>query len=1103
MRLTILLVFLSLLNIEANTYSQNTKFTLDLKDVTVERIFDEIKNSSEFKILHATNEIDLQRVVSISVNQQVVEVILSQLFSNTPVIYKIVDKQIVLSLQEEKPISNKSKKNKTVNHVIKVQNTITGTVSDANGYLPGVNVITQGASIGAVTDFDGKYSIVANKGAVLVFSFIGMQTQSITVGDSNTINVILAESEDSLDEVIVIGYGTQKKKDMTGAVSSVTSNDFKSQPMVNATDALQGRAAGVFVGSTNGAPGGRSKILIRGANSILGSSDPLVVIDGIVGGAFRDVDPAEIASIEVLKDASSTAIFGSRGANGVILITTKTGKSSKPTVSFNTFYGMQSVSKRIDLLPAYEFATEANAQDLAIGGDGDIYSPAEIAALQQSGGTDWQDELFRSAPTQNYQLSVGGKLNKTDYYFSMNHANQEGIIINTGFKRYNARANVNSQVSDKVKMGLNLNVIRTQGRNNQSRSSLSSPVYGALAFDPTMPIYNDEGFYNLGSIKNVGTLGINPVAQQLEFNTDSENSKVVFNAYIDYEIIEGLKLNVSVGNISALQVGKTFNAELNRVNSAYLFNGDFRLNQVISRLTYEKEINDHRFKIDAIHELQKSKWSQSNINGDDIAYPLTTYNNIGTANSIIAGSYAWERTLESLMGRVNYTFKDKYIVTGTVRSDGSSILAKGNEYSIFPSGAIAWRISQEDFMQNSNVFDELKLRTSYGLTGNQGIEPYQSFAAFEIGPTQNYPFDDATAVIGASPVRLQNDDLRWETTAQFNIGIDATFLNGRFSVVLDYYKKLTDGILMRVPIAPYRGGLKLTANIGSIENTGFEFAVSASVVDGDKFKWDANFNMAINETIVTDLGGETEYFIGTEFGLGQAVAPAVILEVGERTGNFYGYLYDGVWKSNEAAEAAVYGNIPGDAKYKDLDGDGAINSNDLGVMGNGQADLIWGLNNTFIFMNFDLNIFFQGVHGNEIWNLGRGYTFGGSGDARNATTVDIRNRWTPQNENTNVPGYSSTSVNQIQSSRYVEDGSFVRLKNISLGYNLPESLIKRSKLFESFRVYISGLNLLTLTNYSGFDPEVSNTGNSSINQSIDFGAYPTAKSVLIGLNVTF
>ena len=983
---------------------------------------------------------------------------------------------------------------------------VSGTVRDANGPLPGVNVIVKGTSYGVTTDFDGNYTLNdISSDAILRFSYVGLISQDISVNGQSIINVTLIEDANQLDEVIVIGYGTQERKSITGAVESVNSDDFDAQPMVRAVDALQGRAAGVFVAATNGAPGGQTKIVIRGSNSILGSSSPLIVIDGVLGGSLESLNPDEIASFEILKDASSTAIFGSRGANGVILVTTKNGKTEDPKVNFNTFYGIQKVSKKIDLLSASSFAEQVNIKDIDYGGTGLVYSSQEIADLKKSGGTDWQDELFRTAPTQSYQLSVSGKAKKVDYYLSGNYANVEGIIVNTGFERYNFRAKANVDVSDKIKIGMNLSTMNSNGKNNQNQSTLYSPVYGALSFDPTTPVYDADGNYNLISLKNVASLATNPVAQQLEQNRYQENTGVYLNAFLNYEIIDGLVFNFTAGsNINHTKV-KQFQAALTTTNAAQVVDYESKSSQLTSRLTYEKEINDHKFKVDAIYEVSKSKYFTDGIFGSDIIFPITTFKNLGLANLTSVWSSASKRVLESFMGRIHYSFKDKYIITAAVRHDGSSVLAEGNKFHTYPSGAIAWRISEEDFLKDSDVIDEMKLRVSYGITGNQSIGPYQSYSLLRTGGSENYPFDDSNAVIGAGLTRLGNPDLRWESTSQFDIGMDMTFFNNRFGVVLDYYKKSTFDLLMAVPIAPYRGPVSLTSNVGDIENSGFEIGISGTVIRSDDFRWDANFNIAFNETIVTGLGGETVSFTGGKFGSGLASGPAIILEVGEKTGNFYGFIYEGVWKTNEASEAAVFGNVPGDAKYKDVDNDGSINNNDLTVMGNGQADFNWGFNNTFSYKSFDLNIFFQGVHGNEIWNLGKGYIIGGNADARHATSVDILNRWTPQNENTNISAYSPTSTDFIQSSRYVEDGSFVKLRNISLGYNLPQSLMEKSKIFSSFRVYISGQNLLTFTSYSGFDPEISNTNDfsESVTQSIDFGAYPTAKTVTLGLNITF
>ena len=983
---------------------------------------------------------------------------------------------------------------------------VSGTVSDDNGPLPGANVIVKGTSLGVTTDFDGNYTIGnIPSDAILLFSFVGYLTQEVEVNGRVIINITLQEDANQLDEVVVIGYGTQKKSTLTGAIESVSSDDFSSQPMVNAVDALQGRAAGVFVGTSNGAPGGDTKIVIRGSNSILGSSKPLVVIDGILGGSLESLNPDEIASFEVLKDASSTAIFGSQGANGVILVTTKNGRSEVPIVSFNSFYGLQKVSKKIDLMSASVFAEQVNFHNIAFGGDGDIYSDSEISQLRQTGGTDWQDELFRTASTSNIQLSVSGKSKKVDYYLSGNYVNQDGIIIYSGFERFNFRAKANVQVSNKVRMGMNMSTMKSNGLNNQNQSTIYSPVYGAIAFDPTTPVYDEDGNYNLISLKNVASLGTNPLALQLEQKREPEKENVMINGYFDYEIIDGLVFNITAGSNTTNLKTKSFKEALTTINGAVIDNYKYQSTQITSRLTYEKDFNNHNIKVDAIYETTKSKGFNDGIYGEDISFPATTYNNIGLANVSSVWSSSFERALQSIMGRLHYSFKDKYIFTVAVRNDGSSVLAEGNKFHTYPSGAVAWRLSEEDFLKDSEVINELKLRASYGITGNQSISPYQSYSMLGTGGLENYPFDDATAVIGAGLRRLGNSDLRWESTAQFDVGVDMAFLNNRFGFVVDYYKKSTSDLLMAVPIAPYRGPVSLTANVGDIENTGFEIGARGTIFNTDNFRWDSNFNIGFNETIVTGLGDDTTMLAGGKFGAGLATAPAIILEVGEKTGNFYGFIYEGVWKSNEASEAALFGNVPGDAKYRDLDGNHVINNDDLTVMGNGQPDFTWGFNNSFQLKSFDLNIFFQGVHGNDIWNLGKSYTIGGNADARNATSVDILNRWTPENENTDIPAYSPSSVDYVQSSRYVEDGSYVKLRNISLGYNLPESTLEKTHFVRTLRVYISGQDLLTFTNYSGYDPEISNTNgfSESVTQSIDYGAYPTAKTVTLGVNITF
>lgn len=1090
-----------------DTHAQNQRSSIEKIYIDVnfnhtpfKEVLKDISNKTDLNFSYEGVNIPLNKKITINASNESVANVLRKISKEARVKFRRVNGNVFVADVKKNGIGG-------VQEQLLEEFKISGKVSDEKGEgLPGVSVLVKGTSRGVVTDIDGNYSIVAEETATLTFSFVGYESQEVIIGSRTTIDVSLQLDVQQLDELVVVGYGTSRRSDVSGALSSVSKEDFEKQPMIDATDALQGRAAGVFVGSTNGAPGGDVKITIRGANSMTGSSSPLIVIDGVVSGGLSYINPADIASYEVLKDASATAIYGSRGANGVILVTTKQGASEAPTINFDAFFGYQEVSKKIDLLSAGQFAREVNAKDIAIGVS-ETYTAEEIAALDANGGTDWQDELFRTAPMQNYQLSVSGKSKNTNYYFSANYANQDGIMINTGSKRYNFRTKINTSLNDKFSIGTILNMMYLDGTNNQPRASIASPVYGSLTFDPTTPVYDADGKYNITSVKSVGSLGVNPLAEQLEQNVDRERTRNSTNFYLNYKVLDWLTVNWTGGATVTSNTDKRFNAALTGNNRASIFDSDSRLLQTTSRVTFEKEFGNHRVKVDAVHEIQDSKFEQHGMSADSTNFPSLGYNNIGTfAINQIISSWAVSNQIESILGRVNYTFRDKVVLTGTVRRDGSSKFSVNNKYAVFPSAAVAWRLSEEGFIKNLGFFDNLKIRASYGLVGNQGINSYQTLPTIKLGPTENYPYDDDEAVVGGGPDKLGNPDLKWETTAQLDLGVDMAIFEGRVDLTFDYYKKNTTDLLLNVSAPGYTGLPSQLQNVGEIENKGFELSLGATVINSGDFQWKSNINFASNETKVVSLGVDTVAFPGQTYGEGLAVGPAVILEPGQPTGNFYGYIYEGVWQTNEAAQAALYGNVPGDAKYRDIDGDNLINTNDLAVMGNGQPDFIWGFNNTFSFKGFDLNVFIQGVQGFEIWNLGRGYIFGNTGDARHATTAEISNRWSENNTSSNIPAYSTTSVNHVQSSRYVEDGSYVRFKNISLGYNVPSSLLEKSGFVRGLRVYVSGQNLITLTNYSGYDPEVSNiidSSTSSIDQSIDWGAYPTSKSFVVGFNMTF
>jgi len=1091
MKLTFILVFLSLLNIEAESiYSQNTKFTLDLKNVTVEEVFNQIKNNSEFKILHATDEIDLQRLVTISVKRQRVEMILKQLFSATPIIYKIVDKQIVLSLQKESSIPTVSKKVETVDHVIAVQNTVTGTVSDANGPLPGVNVVIQGTTTGTTTDFDGNYSIAADKGNVLVFSFIGMATKSVTVGDSNTVNVVLAENADSLDEVVVIGYGKSvKKSDLTGAVSMVGAKDIEKTPLINVDQALQGRASGVSLTQASGAPGAGYKIRVRGANSITGNNDPLVVVDGLIDVGMNSVNPSDIQSISVLKDASSTAIYGNRGANGVIIITTKKGSEGKSTLEFGSYLSFSSPTNKMDLLSPAEFIEFANTKNVGAG-EGLIgaFDTQEKIDNLIANSVDYQDALYRDgAVAQNYQLSFRGGSEKISYFVSGNYLDQEGLAINTDFKRYAMRANINADISDKLSIVSSVNLQRTKGLNNHARFGERLGI-GGVGFYNVVPMLDANGNYNTSTQflgDDVASVLVNPVFLAKESKLESIGDRVQTNLSLNYKLTEKFTVNVNGGINNAKFLGVDYNPAGSGIKSpARARHGSVNRTrwQYALKLAYDNTFNEkHNLSLTAIAENRGEQQREFNATGVGFFTNLEAYN-LGTADTQTIGSSFSTRQLRSVIGRAIYNYDSKYLVTASVRHDQTSVFPK-NQRAVFSAFALGWNINNEAFF-NSETISLLRLRAGWGQTGNEKVA---SDAAIDL--LRNNPWIPNGGDVGIPTVlpgrRLANPDLKWETTVQTNIGFDLGIINNKFNLSFEYYIKSTEDLLLDRILPRFTGKERQMTNVGTVENKGFDISFSGTPIRTDDFSWDFNVNFSKNKNEITQLfGGQDIIFPGIRFGGSNELAPSVI-KVGESIGAFYGLVYEGV--------DAATGN--------------AIYADERQIIGNPNPDFTYGINNTVTYKGVDLNFFIQGVQGNDIFNATRSQLMGRAGGIPSGTSAELRNTWTATNTSASLPSLNATNT-KLLTSEFVEDGSFLRLKNISLGYTLKDSNALKSIGGESLRFYISGQNLITLTDYSGIDPEIS-TGkgfDGTFNDAaagVDVGAYPISKTFTLGLNFKF
>jgi len=972
------------------------------------------------------------------------------------------------------------------------QKTIKGKVTDNNGEgLIGTNIVLKGTTSGAVTDLNGDYAINATEGDILVFTYTGYSDQEITVGSEVVINVVLKEGS-TLSEIVVTGYGTQKRSDVTGAISSLSSDDYEAQPIQFTRQALQGRTAGVQVSSTSGAPGNTGAIKIRGVNSISNSGSPLVVIDGVLGASLPSIHPSDIESIEVLKDASATALYGSRGANGVILVTTKRAEK-KTVITASTNFTFQYLPKKIELLEADEFAEVMN---INLGTQ--VFSDSAIGALRASGGTDWQDEVYKQgadAMIQNHHLSVSGTEGKIGYYISGNLIDNEGILTNSFYERKSLRANITAQATERLSVGLITQYSDELARNAfLGSNSIFTPAAAALLFAPSSDIFDENGDY----IKTSGFgLATNPVGQAEGRSQDINTDNTTLNLNIGYKITDGLDYAFRLGNTQIQTTRGYFqnNDVSNATAQASVFSNRFNRFQHTHILTWQKELNDdHNVSLKGVYEETKENNFGSTAGAGDLTNITGFYYNLsfGTPQASAGQSNVG---IKSALTRLDYTFKDMVLLTATFRADGSSKFLGDNKWGYFPSVALGY----VPFANPLGPLSRLKVRGSWGQVGNEGISPFSTFSSLNTSAANNPSFDGQSLVGGIAPGALNNPDLKWETTTQFDVGFDAEFMEGRLNLSFDYFKKNTTDLLLARTLPPSFGPGSRLENVGEIENKGVELSLGGYIVRKKDFSWDVNFNISTAKTTLVDAGGQESITPFVPFRSSDALVQTI--EVGEEVGIIRGYQTLGVWGTAEADAAAEFGAAPGDVKYEDINGDMMINSDDITVIGNGAADFIWGFNNTVEYKNFSLNIFFQSMVGHDILNWSRAMRIGASADG-SLTDGDLVDAWTPDNQDTDVPALNSSFFQSKESSRFIEDGTFIRLKNISLSYNLPNDLLSGIG-FDRLSLILSGQNVYTYTNYKGYDPEVNSGGASNTDVGFDTGVYPNPKSWTIGLNATF
>lgn len=1054
-----------------------------------------------------------------------------------------------------------------------VSGTVTSTEDGA--VLPGVNVIIKNSTTGTVTDVNGNYSLSASNDDILVFSFIGYRKREVPVNGRTTIDLSLEEDLATLEEVVVVGYTTQQKKDITGAVSVVDTDDLLSVAAGSFTQQLEGRASGVMVG-TSGEPGAPAAVRIRGMGSF-GSNEPLYVIDGVPtsGTNMNYLNPNDIESMQVLKDASATSIYGARASNGVIIITTKKGEAGPAKITYDSYYGIQrSGSPLIDMLNPTEYADYVyrlydNAgqkfpsliygdgayprlPDYAVPAgamEGDPYTdPASytnnidhpqhgqtlfVITKANKEGTNWQDEIFQTSPIQSHNINISGGADKSTYNVGLNYFDQEGILLHTHFERFSLRANSQFTIKDRIRIGENFQLSFTNGVGALDQSP-GGPIRRTLTHHSIVPVYDIMGGFGSNKAANLGT-GVSPVAQQW-YNKDNvaRSVRTLGNVFAEADVIDGLTARTSFG----FSIGTGWNrnytwrqyesSEPNSTNS-YSEGANYFLNWVwTNTLTYQKSIGD-RHDVTVLAGTEAIRGEGRNISGsrssyfsDDLLYRTLNAGEAAQQNSGGGSS----NSLFSLFGRVDYALDDKYLASVTVRRDGSSRVGYNNPYGTFPAFSLGWRISEEGFMQTNDWLSDLKVRFGWGLTGNQDIDAANSYSTFAGNPSGTYYAIDGshnTTTPGFAVSRYGNPNAKWESQTSSNLGLDISLLQGKFNFSIDAYQRLTEDLLYQLPYPATAGIAAIPyVNVGSMKNTGIEFSGNYRGTVGDQLKFDLGVNLTHYKNEITRVGeSEDAFFTGGPSGVG-VIARS---EIGRPMASFYGFVIDGIFQSPEEVAAAAdqpgiskefpdpfvdYGGVRGFGigrfKFKDINGDGIIDTEDQTYIGNPHPDLIFGINLNLAYGPFDLSAFFQGTYGNDIFFFNRWYTDFNTFQF-NRSAEALYDSWTPENRDARLPliDIRDSYANNSPTSYYVQDGSYLRAKSIVLGYT-PGAFVNRLGI-DRARIYIQAQNLFTLTQYEGMDPAMAqvNPASSTADRSlgIDYGSYPVAQTFLLGVNLTF
>lgn len=1093
---------------KAGSVNIGKRVTLKVENESIKNVFQKIEKQADVHFMYETNQVNTNQKISLKLNNVTLEQALDKICSNFFLKYEIVSNNIVIKKNQKVADANQGK--------ISISGTVFG--GDDGMPLPGVGIKDKDSDATATTDFDGTFKIEINSSeAILVFSYVGYVTQQVKVTQSDkNISVKLLADMKQLQEVVVMGYGSVKKNEVLGAVGTVSMKETSSRTYNSAAELLQGTVAGVTVINNGGDPTAEPTINIRGIGS-LNAETPLIVLDGIIySGSLNTLNPNDIASISVLKDAASAAIYGARASGGVILITSKKGVSDRINVNVNYQGGFQSVAKKLDVLNAAEYADAMNtARDNAGMPRIPAFDPA-FEPTARTTKTNWMDEIFRTGEIQDLSISVNGKTEKSNFFLSGSYRKNEGILLNTFGTRYTARANSSFKLAPNFTLGENMSYSLTDGQAANTTSGYTGAILAAIFYPPNATIYREDGSGQFGGVpeKYIGSYGdvINPVAYLKRLDNRNPVSTILINPYAEWEIVSGLKLKSNWGYTRIQNNATDFAVKITEPGKVFDFNRLTLTNSTTTdllseqTLSYEKSLGKHNFKALGGYTYQQTKRNFYTIQGTgfDNEDPSQRYLlNAKLVQQIAAGLS--EEIISSYVGRLNYDYNQKYMISGIVRRDGTSKLTSENRWKVYPSVSAGWLVSEEEFMKGiSPIVSNLKLRASWGQIGNLGnLGPYQ----FSV------PLNQTQALIGSSPVinygysesELSNPNLRWESSEQTNVGLDFTMFNNALTGSVDAYIKTNKDMLVRDQLPGVSGTpLGRIVNSGNVENRGIEASLTYQKTRGD-FKYDITANAAFLSNKIVSIKDDLTSLEPLNLSRVRSLPLANIYQVGSPVGAFYGYATDGLFQSNAEAKAYVNSSgvvyqpnaVAGDMKFKDVNGDGVINNSDRVVLGNPFPKTTFSLNTNFRYKGFDMNIFLSGTAGNSVFNAVK-YTGVNASFPGYNLLADSKNAWSPTNTNTNIPVLSSTDNNNNFgriSDFYIEDASFVRLRNLSIGYTVKEQWMNgKAKL----RFFISGQNLFTITKYSGMDPEVGLN-----NFGMDLGKYPLSRIYMTGVNATF